>query len=1179
MSSNSPKSSDNQTDLEPYALHFRHVSVQRLYGMDLGLDVDELCKGINVVYGANASGKTTLARAIRALFWPESVKDGMPIVSGRFALEDATWSVVLEGRELQCQKDGRSANPPALPPASHEKRYHLYLSDLLSATGEEDSFARLVLQEAQGGLDVEAAADELSYEVRTLRKSKLANRVEKYRNNVREAESQQAGIRDKERSLDALRQKLVDAQEAATRAAALEEAIEVAEARSEHASAEVALGEFPSAMTRVRGDEVETLDEVCGNISDANDDIDSADEDINEAETALGESAIPEGGLPEGRLAKIREKVSELSDTERKVRDIETDRAKEKKEESAAWERLSAGVDKETASALKLPDVQRVEAHVEAVEELQGRREALNTLQNLLEAEAPEESVETLRDGLRALVRWLQESQGASGEHTALWPKLIIGAATLVALVGVAAAATASGIIWWLGAALVALAILLAVAGWRVHTSQGTSSPTGGAAHKKEFKRTGLEAPSTWSVERVEEQVDRLLKRLREAAVAEEKRSEWERATPELDELQEREEAVVTERERLAEEIGFAPDISSRSLAWLLDRLSQWQSAYDDVQGLDDALATEERNVEELIDALNSLLAPYGLDGIEEGADAKESLVALESALDDYHETMGQLESAEDKKRRAKRDLEDAEEKMESLYERLGLNDGEEDKLRALVEQKEAYDEAVERERTAKTVLQTKLQGLRSLEGREEWMDEARREKLEREMENARAAADLEEEYVDEIKGIKNEIKAAQEGGTLEQRRATYRANRDELARDRHRNYERAVGAALSDYIQDKTQNQGLPPVHKRAHDLFADITNNRYELRLDHSGPTFYAFDKVNKQGFALDELSSGTKVQLLLSVRVAFVEHQEQGAKLPLILDETLANSDEERARAIIEAIQGISRTGRQVFYLTAQRDEVEKWNGARNRDDVAHQIIHLSEMDAVSTSYAGGDGHVVPTLSPQPEIPKDASPTHEELRDMLNVEEWSPRAPVSALHLWYLIDDPDLLLSLVWEGIVTWGQLKFQHRRGGLSAARMDEATFQRVESCARAVEAWQEAWQIGRGKPVGRAALQDSGAVSENFIDDVSDLADDLNGDAASLLSALREREDDRAKGFYDSKADQLEAYLEDEGYLDQRETKDPEEMWQFVIADLATERKNGVIGDEVLRQLFGRVSSS
>ena len=1177
MSSNPSSDSGNQRGQDTRALYFRHVSVRRLYGMDLGLDADELCEGINVIYGANASGKTTLARAIRALFWPASVKDGMPIVSGRFALEDANWNVILEGRELQCQKDGRPANPPALPPASHEKRYHLHLSDLLSATGEEDNFARLVLQEAQGGLDVEAAAGELSYEVRALRKNNLASRVEELRSKVREAESQQASIRDKERSLDALRQKLVDAQNAAKRSAALEEAIEVAEARGEHASAEVATGGFPSAMARIRGDEVKALEGLHDTISDAQAEIDSAEEDIEAAETTLSDSTIPESGLPEGRLTKIRGKVSELGEAEREVRNLKTDLSEAKEKEEAAWTRLSVGIDKEAAASITLPDVQRVDTHVKAVEKLQGQRKAIGTLEDLLEATTPDENTETLRNGLRALTRWLQESSSAPEDRSTLWHNLILISAALVAITGTVALATTLGTVW-LGVALVALAALLAVAGWKTRTTQGTTGSAGGT-HKKEFVRSGLEAPSAWTREGVEEHVDQLLKRLREAEVAAEKQSEWERTKPKLVELEEKMLTLNEERGRLAEEIGFDPDISSRALSWLLERLSKWQSVHDDVQGLSEALTTAEGGVDDLVDALNTLLAPYDLSGIEDGADAKERLSALESARDDFREAMGQLDNANDRKRRAERDLRNAEGEVQAVYERLDLRVGEEDELRALVDRKEAYDEAVERERTAKTVLETKLQGLRGLEGYDEWMDEAGREQLERKLEEARTEADHEEEYLDEIRDIENEIEAAQEGGTLEQRRATYRAERDELARSRHRNYERTVGAALSDYIQDKTQNQGLPPVHKRAHDLFADITNSRYELRLDRSGPTFYAFDQVNKQGFALDELSSGTKVQLLLSVRVAFVEHQEQGAKLPLILDETLANSDEERSRAIIEAIQGISRTGRQVFYLTAQHDEVEKWNGARDRDDVAHQIIHLSEMDAVSTPHAGGDGHVVPTRSPLPDIPEDASPTHEELRDVLDFKEWSPRAPVSALHLWYLIDDPDLLLPLVREGIVTWGQLKFQHRRGGLSATRMDEATFQRVESLARAVEAWQEAWQIGRGKPVGRAALQDSGAVSENFIDDVSDLATDLNGDAASLLRALRERGDERAKGFYDSKAEVLEAYLEDEGYLDRQKSKDPEEMWQFVIADLATERQDGVVDNEDLRQLFARIRTS
>ena len=504
---------------------------------------------------------------------------------------------------------------------------------------------------------MEAAAEELAFEVPTRRKTKTANAAEDLRGKVRKAEREHESIRDQERSLAELRQRRAEAQEAAKRAVALDEAIKVAEARSEDEAAEVELKGFPAVMAQVRGDEVKTLERLRDTISDAEDDIESAEEDINEAEIALRKSAIPEGGLPEGRLAEIRVRVSELGEAGREVRNLEADLAKAGEQEESAWKRLSAGVDKEEAVAIELPDVQRMETHVEGVEELQGRREALSTLENLLEAEAPEESAETLWDGLRVLVRWLQESKRASGEYAALWPTVIMGGAALVAGAGAAAIATASGIMWWLGAALVVLAALLAVAGWKVRTSQGASSSMGSAARKKEFERTGLEAPSAWTGEGVERHVDYLLGRLREAEVSAEKRAEWERNEPELEELEEKKEALAKERERLAEAIGFDPGLSSRSLSWLLDRLSQWQSAYDDVQGLENALSAAEGNAEKLVDALNSLLAPYELDGIEDGADAKGSLAALESEHDDYREAMGKRGNAEDKKRRAERDL------------------------------------------------------------------------------------------------------------------------------------------------------------------------------------------------------------------------------------------------------------------------------------------------------------------------------------------------------------------------------------------------------------------------------------------------------------------------------------------------------------------------------------------
>ena len=66
---------------------------------------------------------------------------------------------------------------------------------------------------------------------------------------------------------------------------------------------------------------------------------------------------------------------------------------------------------------------------------------------------------------------------------------------------------------------------------------------------------------------------------------------------------------------------------------------------------------------------------------------------------------------------------------------------------------------------------------------------------------------------------------------------------------------------------------------------------------------------------------------MQILLSVRLAFVKQQEQGAKLPIVLDETLANTDDLRAKIIIESLIKLANEGRQIFYFTAQGDEIAK------------------------------------------------------------------------------------------------------------------------------------------------------------------------------------------------------------------------------------------------------------
>jgi hypothetical protein len=662
--------------------------------------------------------------------------------------------------------------------------------------------------------------------------------------------------------------------------------------------------------------------------------------------------------------------------------------------------------------------------------------------------------------------------------------------------------------------------------------------------------------------------------------VAAEKQDTWTRLESEYEDLDATEEKLEEERQRLAENLGFAPDAGSLSLPVLLERLSRWQAAYDEVDAKQTALEAAKDEAERCRERLNDALEEYELGPIDDASEAEGAVSTLETARNEFREAERDLEQAENQKEDAIQDRDSAESDIEDLYDRLNLEKGAEDELRNLAGQHEAYQEAIEEERDAEATLEAELRQLRRMEAHEEQMEEATKEELQRQLDTAEETAEKEEEYVDQIKSIKHEIESALEGGTLEERQAKYRERRDELAAEREQDYERAVGKVLTDYIQEETQDQGLPPVFHRARELFGEITDYRYELTLDRGSASFRAFDRVYERSFALGELSSGTKVQLMLSVRMAFLETQEQACRAPLVLDETLATSDADRARAIIDAVKTICEEGRQVLYLTAQADEVQKWNAQFDGEDGPnHTVISLEELDARDLVRTGGDGAVVPARRAAESLPDPETTTHEELQTALDVPRWSPRQPVGRLHLWYLIESPEPLVELIQSGTRTWGQLENRHQIGGVAATPFDKQAFGRVQARAQAVTAWKEAWHVGRGRPVDRPALEKTDAVTDTFIDGVAEIANELDGDAKALLQVVRERDDERVNGFRSNKADDLEEYLLEEGYHTEKETLSEEEMWQRVLADLTEERSEGFISEDELERLFGRIEAA
>lgn len=1173
----SPDGTSPDGTAPPPGLRLQAVEVRRFHGLDHGLEV-HLCDDVNIIYGGNASGKTTLAQAIRALLWPDRVEDRFPIANATFVLDGSTWRVELQEGRCRYEQDHAPAARPSLPPTTHGPRYHLYLHDLLHEAGAAEDFARQVLQEAQGGVDVAGVAEGLGFAVPNRRTAQSTTEVERLRQKRDTTRAAQQELRRQEQTLDALRNKRLGAKAAAQRTAALAQAMEVAAARRNVEAAEATRKEFPAALEAVRGDEADTLEALQAEVEQAEVTIQTAEAEINDAEATLADSPIPDDGLPEGRLEELSTRATVLQEQERDVRRRQADREEAEQKAEAAWDRVPTGTDKEAAVDIDLPTLEAVETHVRATKRLQGQHRAVDTAKALLAGPPPDPAPETLRDGLQQLHRWLQRpNPDAVPAEAGLGRWVGVGGGLVVLGAGGTLLVVGAGTVAAIGALLVLVGAGIGAAEWwRGRAGAGREGNDRRALHKQEFGRLGLRGPDDWSRAAVEAHSDELLERLREAQVAHEARQAWMRFQADREEIDDIAEQLEQQRKRLAEQIGIAPDAGSHSLFVLLERLSRWQAAHDAVDACRAALAAAQAEAEACRTRLNAALEAYALGPVEDAGDAQRAVEALATARAEFQEAVRDRDRARNQKATAVQKRSDAQAQIQALYDRLGLDDGAAEALRARVDQHEAYQAAVETEREARAALAATRKQLRREEAHADWMETATEEALRRALDDAQREAENEDEYMQEIESIKHQIADAQEGGTLEELQARYRDRRAALAEERQDDVAAAVGRVLADFLQEETHDQGLPPVFHRAKKLFADITDHRYRLHLDTENAAFRAEDAVHETTFALDALSSGTQVQLLLAVRIAFLETQEQACRVPLVLDETLANSDEERARAIIEAVKTICAEGRQVLYLTAQADEVQKWTAGLEGAALASTVIPLDGLGAREGSVPEGDGAPVPLRNAPESLPEPGAVSHDELRAVLEVPAWSPRQPVGRMHLWYLVDAPAPLLRLLESGTRTWGPLEHRFQLNGVTATPFDDDGRRRLQALAAAVAAWKEAWHVGRGTPVGRQALEDTEAVTDTFIDGVTEIAAEQEGDAESILTIVRERNDERVQGFYSSKANDLEEYFLDHGHLVRQDTLSPEEMWQRVLADLAGPRSEGVLTVPEVEHLFSRL---
>jgi energy-coupling factor transporter ATP-binding protein EcfA2 len=1150
------------------SLRFEELQIRRSPGFEReGFTLSGLSAGINLIHGPNGAGKSTTARAVAELLWPGVAGGARSSLRGRFQLSDVEWSVDLDGPRVQYRRAGAQADVPPLPPGDGHQRYHLSLHDLLRE--RDTGFAAAIAREMAGGYDVRHCGEVLEPRAPVSRRNSLNEALDSAREDYERALARQQDLLDQERGLAELREAYAGADAAQRRVVVLQAALDHAHAREREAEARAELGGYAAAMERVSGSEYEQLCRLRDNVRKLDEARREAEKIAEEAATRAGLLALPEEALREELLAGLEADLTRLEEAEREVERARSAYAKAMARRDTEAVRLRGAVDPDRLSGADLHAVTDFVTFARRANAVASRRDAAESRLRLFSGTDAGVDSGGLERGIYLLRCWLRvpDTSAASGAADDR-RRLIAGISAAVVLAVLAVALIVADQLGYAALAAVAGA-LIAVLLW---PGRGRAARADAReVHRNEYEKLGLQSPSSWESPAVEALLSALEERgveVREAAARQRTRHELEE---ELAGIVKEERRIEAERERIAATLGVTlPAAGPVELAWVSETLVRWQAAHADAVAEDAALQTARLGVAELHESLRLRLAPLGYDSLVTTGELSSAIVAFRQRRMALQAAREATRNAERALARIREDRAEQEQQIQGLFEALGLDADSDETVKLWCDTRAAYRGAYERHRHAVGVLET-TRGRLITHGAEEALASIPAAEIQLQIEAEGERASRRDALKDDITSTETLIQHAKRSHNVEA--ALERRDRAEQAlRDaRDRDIRGAIALELIDVLERATRDRHLPAVFRRARELFARITHGRYELRLDQQDePEFTAFDELDRQERRLDELSSGTRVQLLLAVRVAFVEQQEQGVRLPLLLDEVLGNSDDERARAIMEAAVELAREGRQIFYFTAQADEVARWRAlaAEGGAGIDLREIDLREVRTLERRLE------IPRLFPiaRPPLPHPEGLDHEAYGRRLGVPRLDrAEAEAAGVHLWYLTNDPLVLHRLLTLGPDRWGPLRALVRNGGRPL--VDAALLQELEACGRAVEVFLEAARVGVGRRVDRAVLQDSGAVTTAFMDRVVDLAVRLEGDGVRLMESLEAGEVPR---FSQKSKGALREYLAAEGYLPQEQPLEVGEIRSRVLARMATAVAAGGISLERLDRLVGRL---
>ena len=165
---------------------------------------------------------------------------------------------------------------------------------------------------------------------------------------------------------------------------------------------------------------------------------------------------------------------------------------------------------------------------------------------------------------------------------------------------------------------------------------------------------------------------------------------------------------------------------------------------------------------------------------------------------------------------------------------------------------------------------------------------------------------------------------------------------------------ETAGAAALLKWLIERYRAEAQAPLLRRAGAAFASVTSGAFEgLALDYGDDDRPRIVAVRADGMrvGIDGLSEGARDQLFLALRLGALQGRADAP--PLVCDDLLITSDDERAGAVLGVLRRMSET-QQVLVFT-HHDHIEAV-AERALGPGGFQLHRLPKITTPSVAFAG-------------------------------------------------------------------------------------------------------------------------------------------------------------------------------------------------------------------------------